>query len=80
MLFQDTAAHEESRRAFPRLRGPRLGLAKPWVVRVREDPAFSTGLHCVTSAHTLLPALVQCQGCQGRGLVSPSSGLTCACL
>ena len=35
---------------------------------------------CLTSVHTLLPALVQCQGCQGRGLVSPSSGLTCACL
>ena len=48
VLFQDTAAHEESRRAFPRLRGPRVGLAKPWVVRVRADLTFSTGLHCVS--------------------------------
>lgn len=51
VLFRDTAAHEESRRAFPRLRGPRLGLAKPWVVRVRADP-FSTGPRCVSPPRT----------------------------
>lgn len=84
MLFGDTATYEESRRGFPSAqRAPGAecrGLAKPWVLRVRRRASpSSTGLHCVSPLRTHFELLCSVRAVR-IGLVSPSSGLTCACL
>ena len=81
VLFWDTAAHKESRRASPRLRGPRCSMSrpgKPWVVRGRAGLPFSTGLHCVSPPHTHFSQLF-CSVRAVRVEGWSSSGLTCAC-
>lgn len=72
MPFLDTAAHEEGRRAFPRLRGPGVvvcpGLAEPWAVGEGQGrpPLLHRAPLCFASASTLVLTPVQCQRCQGR--------------